>query len=378
MASAPHIVLLAARGGASYGVLKALRAIGASVDLICDCRSAIRLTRYGRPLYVSRDLSCEPAAHIAEIVNELHLRNPVDVVVPSDVAATKTLNLIKADLIPPVFPCSDSNVLRQLDNKWRFYRLCVSLGIPVPQSIYFASKSAVDPFRIKREIGYPVVVKPVDEMGGDGVVVAGSEATIAARVLGGGYRFGQGGMIVQRYVRGQDWGYAAFAVDGRIETEVTFACGPNWRSHFRNEGKLLAAARRIIEQVRYTGVVNFDCRLDCETDTFKFFECNPRFFHRVTAARLCGLNFLNAGQHRSDQVPDGVSYFPIRDVLTREGLRALWRGAWPLSALATDVMEALADPLPALFQNTSWAPAALKAVAPVLQRTVPSKVRRVQ
>jgi predicted ATP-grasp superfamily ATP-dependent carboligase len=166
-------------------------------------------------------------------------------------------------------------------------------------------------------------------------------------------------------------------VDGRIENAVTFACGPNWRTDFRQHPDLLDAARRIIEHVRYTGVVNFDCRLDADTNTFTFFECNPRFFRRVTAARLCGLNFADTGFCSGTAISDGICYFPPRDVCTREGVKGLARGRWPLSVLATDIIESVSDPIPAFVQSAAWAPAILRAMSPLLQRVAPSKLRKV-
>lgn len=372
-----NIVLLAMRGGPAYAILRALHAMGAQVHLISDCRSSIRLSRYSEPLFVSRDLSGEPSDHILRIINDLHRREPVDAVIASDVEGTMLLNRTRADLIPPVFPAADNATLRLLDNKWSFNRLCGVLGIPVPDSIFFDSKGSLEPARIERELGYPVIVKPINMMGGDGVVVVESSEAMSTRIMDNQrYAFGKTGLIVQRYVRGQDWGYAAFAVEGRIEVAVTFACGPNWRTDFQKNAALLDAARRIIEHVRYTGVINFDCRLDEGTNTFKFFECNPRFFRRVTAARLCGLNFVKAGISGEARVPDSICYFPIRDVCTREGVKCLVQGRWPLSVLAADVIESLSDPIPAFVQHAAWAPAILRTVSPFLQRVGPSKLRK--
>jgi carbamoylphosphate synthase large subunit len=370
-----NVVLLAARGATSYAVLKALYAMGARVQLICDCRSSIQFSRYARIMYVSKDLRAESPRRILELINDGHRRTPIDFVLASDVAGTMLLNVIRAELLAPAFPAADNAILRVLDNKWSFNQLCLAIGVSVPDSILFDCKERVDPARIERELGYPVVVKPVDQSGGDGVVVIGSREALSAQVLSGSYGYGATGVMVQRYVKGRDWGYSAFAVNGRVEAALTFACGPKWETEFRTHPDLLDTAARIVEHLHYTGVLNFDCRLDDETKTFKFLECNPRFFRRVTASRLCGVNFVKAAFRAETHIPDGVWYFLPRHMFTREGANRLAQGRWPLAVLGADLFETLSDPIPGLVQNAAWAETAHKTIAPLLQRLVPYGLR---
>jgi predicted ATP-grasp superfamily ATP-dependent carboligase len=300
----------------------------------------------------------------------------VDFVLASDVEGTMVLNDIRAELPMAVFPAADNATLCLLDNKWSFNQLCTAIGVPVPDSIFFSSKEQLDVPRIESEFGYPVVVKPIDQSGGDGVVIAASREDLNARVLSERYGYGATGIVVQRYVHGRDWGYSAFAVDGRVKAAVTFACGPDWATEFRAHRDLLESAGRIVEHLRYTGVLNLDCRLDDESGTFKFLECNPRFFRRVTASRLGGVNFVKAAFSSVEpSTPDGLCYFLPRHVFTPEGVRCVARGRWPISVLATDILETLSDPIPGLAQNAAWAALAHKTIAPLLQRVAPSGFR---
>jgi biotin carboxylase len=369
-----NVVLVAMRGRLAYDVLRALHGMRARVQLICDCRSSIRMSRYCETLYASRDLGNESQDRVVEVINQRHRRDPIDTVLASDVDGATLLNRIRTDLTPPVFPAPDTPTLALLNNKWRFQQLCVALGIAAPESLFFESKERLDPARIESELGYPVVVKPVDRCGGDGVIVAESADAVSVKVISNPRYVYGAGFIVQRYVRGRDWGYIAFARDGRIDVALTFACGPNWRTEIRHDPGLLDAARRIIEHVRYTGVVNFDCRLDDETSTFKFLECNPRFCRRVTATRLCGLNFVEAGLGRVAQPPAEVSYFPLRDVFTRDGVRSLAHGQWPLSIVGATIFETASDPIPGFMRKFIWQSAAQRVMSPLLQRLVRTRL----
>jgi biotin carboxylase len=371
-----NAILLAARGPTSYAVLKALHAMGARVQLICDCRSSIRLSRYARTLYVSKDLRAESPRRILDLMNECHRRRPVDFVLASDVAETMLLNDIRAELLMPVFPTADNETLRLLDNKWSFNQCCAAIGVPVPDSLFFPSKEHLDVGRIEREFGYPIVVKPVDQSGGDGVVVAANREALRARVFSERYGYGGAGILVQRYVRGRDWGYSAYAVDGDIKVAVTFACGPNWATEFACRRDLVESAERIVEHFRYTGVLNLDCRLDEESQTFKFLECNPRFFRRVTASRLVGVNFVEAAFSPIEpHASDGLCYFLPRHVFRPEGMRGLVQGRWPMSVFCADLLETLSDPIPGIAQNAAWAEAVHRKVSPLLQRAALSGLR---
>ncbi|HTI85825.1 MAG TPA: ATP-grasp domain-containing protein [Alphaproteobacteria bacterium] len=365
----PNVVLLAMRGPLAYEVLRALHAMGARVKLMCDRRSSIRFSQYCETLYVSPDIATESADRILQLVNAQHGREPIDLVVASDVAGVMLLNGIRSELSPPVFPAPDNATLALLDNKWRFQKLCLTLGIPAPDSIFFESKETLDLARVERELGYPVVVKPVDLSGSDGVIIAENAESLLRRLRSDRHHRKAGaGLIAQRYVAGQDWGYIAFAIDGHVDVALTFACGANWRTEYRDNPELHDAARRIIEHVRYTGMVNFDCRLEDETGIFQFLECNPRFSHRITATRLCGLNFLKVALGAEAQLCGDVCYRPLRDVFTRQGAGDLVRGRWPLSILVTELSETVSDPIAALIQKGPWRSTAQRAMSPLLHR----------
>jgi carbamoylphosphate synthase large subunit len=359
-------------------MLRALHAMHARVQLICDSRSSIRLSRYCETLYISRNLSAESPDRILKIINEQHRRDPIDLVIASSVAGMMLINGIRSRLAPPVFPAPDNAILALLSNKWRFQKLCLALGLPVPDSLFFESKEALDMARIDSELGYPVVVKPVDLSGGDGVVVADSPEVVSRKVVSDSRYAGEAsGLIVQRYVSGEDWGYIGFAKDGRVEVALTYACGSGWSTEFREYPALRDAARRIVEHVRYTGVVNFDCRVDDKTGTFTFLECNPRLSQRITAARLCGLNLIEVALGAKAQLREDSCYRPMPEVFTRQGASDLMHGRWPLSVLAADVRETTSDPIAALVQTTlvqksSWRSAAQRAMSPLL-RLLPTR-----
>ena len=86
----------------------------------------------------------------------------------------------------------------------------------------------------------------------------------------------------------------------------------------------------------------------------KMFECNPRFFNRMLAARLCGLDFVRAGLPVRSTQPfalDSGRFHPWNELLTARGAWRFVTGNWELRPLAGDIGEMLLDPLPPIMRK---------------------------
>jgi hypothetical protein len=86
----------------------------------------------------------------------------------------------------------------------------------------------------------------------------------------------------------------------------------------------------------------------------KLFECNPRFFGRLSAARLCGLDFVRIGL--PSETPQLLAmqhgfYYPWQELFTARGWRNLLSGRWNKEHLFRDVYEMLRDPVPPVVRN---------------------------
>jgi hypothetical protein len=112
-------------------------------------------------------------------------------------------------------------------------------------------------------------------------------------------------------------------------------------------------ATKILAATGFTGVANFDARLDSRTGRMKLFECNPRFFLRMSATRLCGLDFVKAATH-PQETPASLTtgrYYHWRELRSISGIRALLNGTWKPRLLLQDLSEMLRDPLPILARR---------------------------
>ena len=352
-------VLLCSKNDLGHHVLRSLDSVGAKVFLIHDKRTAasVGLSRRRQGiLLASPRLTDEAPEKLLRLINDFHAREPVDVVIGSDVVAMKLLHGIRADLAPAVFPFPDLETLRVLDNKWHFYNLCLEIGIDAPQTRFFATKNDIDPHEISRDFRYPVVVKPVSRHGAIGFEMIADRGGLETRILRNP-AYDHPDLLIQEYVPGIDLGLSVFARDGRVEYWTTFNCGKNWGTEFCERPELLALGKRLIAATRFSGVANFDARLDAVSGAIRMLECNPRFFARTTATRLCGLDFVRAGLAAIGLVQLDEpclcrgEFYPASQLLSIDGWKRLLAGRWPVRPMLRNLGEIISDPLPIAARN---------------------------
>lgn len=360
-----HVVLLCHFGRAGYNVQRALHGIAARTFLVHDKHAgSVRWSRDCELLHACDELNTADAAHIAEQINVLHRAIGIDCVIPADIEASLLVSKMLGTITPPIFPIPDTAVLHRLDNKWTFNNLCLEHGVAVPKTLHFKNNADFDARAVDNTLGYPVIVKPEVGFGQRDIVILRSEA--AAR----SFREADShpnGIVVQEIVAGQDWALSVFARNGVVTHWVTWECpeqlegGPRTRygvsrfqtTHFRDHPALVEMGKQLIAATGFSGIANFDARLD-ETGRMVLFECNPRLFNRILAARMCGLNFIAAGLdnapiQRSTLAP--CDYYPWQEMFTLRGWRNLLTGRWDLKYLRRDLYEMIRDPLPPLVRK---------------------------
>ena len=350
-------VLLCSDSVLGHGVLKALHSAAVKPQLIYDQRRAasLKYSRLAAKLLASDDFD-KDADRIVSHINAAHRRGSADIVLASDLAGLQVLAKNRAALEAPLFPMPAYDVLMQLADKWSFYELCLRLNLGTPRTVMFSSVSAVD-LKTVQELGYPVVVKPRLMAGGEGVRVVATEDDLRRSVLADpAYTYA--GIIVQEYIPGSDIGLGLFARNGKVEHAATFNCGENWSTLVTPRHELVSLGERVIADTTYSGVANFDARVEAGTGRIRLLECNPRFFHRITATRMCGLNFLLPGLNSATQptlLTEGTYYSP-NELATARGWGRIVSGEWPVGAALQSLRDLLIDPLPNIARKVRQDP----------------------
>jgi biotin carboxylase len=334
-------------------VLKSLRANGVRPLLVCskDAYATLRASRLAEGTLMVGDLAAQPGT-VTEAINARHRITPVDIVMATDVQGLRLLHDMPG-LQPPIYPMPDEETLDLLNDKWALYRFAVRLGLDVPRTLFFADLNDIDRRSVAREIGFPAVVKPVSQWASIGFRLVASERDLAALIDDPAYRFD--GVIVQQFVPGRDIGAGLFARAGIVHALSTFFCGPRDATEFARIPVLAAMASKIAAETRYEGVANFDARIDDKGRVW-LIECNPRFFMRITAARVCGLDFLRLGLPGcpSTPVPQARGrYYSLGDLASASGIQRALSGRWPAHVLFNSLREACADPGPSIVRRLS-------------------------
>ncbi|MDO9216551.1 MAG: ATP-grasp domain-containing protein, partial [Lacisediminimonas sp.] len=145
---------------------------------------------------------------------------------------------------------------------------------------------------IAEEFSVPFVVKPTNMAGSMGVKIVTSREDFEANILfNPAYDYSS--LIVQRYIDGPDIDLSLLADHGKVSAfaiqRVVAA-----RIEFLPNPYLEMVASNICSQSGYHGLMHIDARIDKRTGNVYLIEANPRYWASLTAAVVCGLNFVAA------------------------------------------------------------------------------------
>lgn len=360
-----NVVLICHYGRTGYNILRSLKAVNARVYLVHDRRAAsLRYSRRCKVVHAAQDLGSAHPDQVLGIINDLHRQVGLDSVIASDVESLAFLSKIRERVLAPVFPMADAGTLATLNDKWTFYKLCETAGVAVPKSLSVGCQAEFDAGVVERELGYPVIVKPVDSYGQRGISIfrdrMQAEEWKKSRVDH------DHPVIIQQYIEGTDWAISVFAQDGVIKHWVSWVCpsqldtdygvGRFLATEFQPRDDLFEMTQKVVAATGFSGVANFDARYDEQACRMKMLECNPRFFNRMSAARLSGLDFVRPGLPVANDQPatlGNVGYYPWQELFSKRGLQRLVRGQWRMAPLLHDIIDMGTDPLPPIVRK--WA-----------------------
>lgn len=226
----------------------------------------------------------------ARQLEELAREQPQAVLVPCDCPAIRLLHRLGARVPLATTPLPTPQALKTLDDKWRFHLLCEASALPVPPAVCVAGKHQLDFTSLAATLGLPFVVKPTNASGSLGVVVVRSGQDLLDHVVLD-RTYGNGPLIVQRYIDGRDIDVDLFAVDGELRAVTTHEVKGCWME-FTRHPVLEEMAAALCRATRYSGPMNLDARIEQATGRIFLLESNPRFWASLAIPAACGLNFL--------------------------------------------------------------------------------------
>jgi predicted ATP-grasp superfamily ATP-dependent carboligase len=286
----PRLLLVSSLISLPYRVLRVAAAAGADVYVLGtpasrslrysrDCKRFI-LTRY--PIVGERDVS------LADEINRAAREHAIDMVLPGDAQATRSLIAVKELIDAPVFPTPSLRKFDYLNDKWRFTELCESLGMAVPRSVLAADAATLRAQVESGVVALPAIVKPVNRDGGLGVLKL-EPSNWREQIA----RVDYAPIIAQEFIPGRDIGASLYAERGEIRAFIAHELK---RATYRalDDERIVTALSRIATHLELDGVYNFDMRL-APDGTIHYLECNPRFFYKMDLSMVAGVNFIRPG-----------------------------------------------------------------------------------
>ena len=340
-----RVLMLCSTYQLPYRVLRCAQSAGAIVYPLGNRQS--RGLKYSRhvPDFIPTDIPVDGAARpeLATQINDNVARLKIDFVLAGDIPATRSLIAIRDRVQAACFPMPDLESFDRLNDKWQFYRLCLSLGIRTPNTRLFADVAALQASLEGSKPSRAQIVKPLNRNSGEGCVVwdAASPNDVLSKI---DYR----PMIMQDFIIGEDIGSSVFCLKGEVKA---FVLHQFQRSVYRTffDARVLNDIERIARQCQLDGVFNFDMRLSADGEVY-YLECNPRFFFSISRAMIAGINLVAMGLSRTSS---GDRYIcPPAAVRFPKALLRSLAAPWKIEAESwTALKYLLSDPLPYLREK---------------------------
>ena len=299
--SAARVLVTDAGRGSAIAVIRSLGRAGLSVIAAGhDPRSAGFRSRYADERIVYPDPAAEPEA-VVELLRAVAAERAVDLIIP--VSDELLLPLARArrrfeGICSLALP--DDVALARVTDKWATIELALSLGVPVPRTTL--AETTAEALAAARELGWPVVLKPVSSRvlregrierfevayanGPEGVVATMADLEGRCKVLVQEYRTGEAHGVELLAERGS----ALMAFQHRRLHEVPISGGASaLREGAPLDPELLGQATRLLHELRWTGLAMVEFRVG--SDGPVLMEVNGRIWGSLPLAAKSGVDF---------------------------------------------------------------------------------------
>ena len=158
-----NVLILSDQFRFAYRILRCFHAAGAKVHVLGATGSrGLRSSRFCATFRERVHGYGGDLGPLIEEVNSVIAELDVDLLVPGEHFMMRPLIAMAPALNAPCFPMLSIEKFDLLNNKWRFTRLCLSLGIRCPRSQLFDDIAALNRAVQSEEVSIPFVVKPLD------------------------------------------------------------------------------------------------------------------------------------------------------------------------------------------------------------------------
>ena len=186
-------------------------------------------------------------------------------------------------------------LLNQVSNKLSFSRLVESLGLFAPKTIALSSSLTAD--QVVSELGLPIISKPSIGEGGNGIISINNLEELNDLILN--YNSLES-TILQEKVSGQDVAITLLANEGVVFVAIlrkrwftpneALNFSPMQDVEYFEAPWLVELGRKFVKFTNFSGIADFDLKVDFTNKKAWFLECDPRIMGTVSNLALFGVN----------------------------------------------------------------------------------------
>lgn len=277
----------------TLATIRSLGIRGLKVDVGSSFKSSLgSFSRYVHSAFVYPDPKLYPR-NFVNLIIKISKKNNYDVIMPIGYHCTVASSKFKDELESvSAIPVTDYERLKVAARKDATISLAESLGIPVPDTFLLERVNTPEASSFE----YPLVVKGIM---GSGII---SYATNPRELVEKFSLFcgrGHGPLLVQKYVRGEGYGFFALFNHGKPRAmfmhrrirEYPITGGASTVAESVYEPKIKEYGLKILSALDWHGVAMVEFKKDIEENDFKLLEINAKFWGSLDLAITCGIDF---------------------------------------------------------------------------------------
>lgn len=300
------------------------------------------------------------------IVNKEIESNAIDVVIPISEIESQFFIKNSHSLVAnaQVIPLASNVNFETATYKNRLGTFCEENHIAYPKSILF--DNANDFFNKGGELKYPVLLKPVHDLGGNGIVLFDSQKEL--EIFVSSKTETNDSFFIQEYIEGHDIDCSVLCLNGDILTytiQKGFLLGnnpfsPSHGIEFLDNKELLEITKRLMKALNWSGIAHIDLRYDKVRECYCIIEVNARFWGTIEASRMANINFpvllcdLTMGKNISHTEFKSIKYLSFKGLLKYIIKHPVYAFDVKSILQSTEAKSVLKDPLPTLFNLSEW------------------------
>ena len=231
-----------------------------------------------------------------ERIEQIVVEREIDVVMPVSEYAIRALSEHGHSLrcASRLVQLPDFRIFDMATDKASFAKFLAAHGLPLPPTVVVTV--GADRPEALSALNFPVLAKPTHGYGGHGIKRFETPAELDLFLTG--QRAGQE-WVVQEFIRGRDIGVSVLCQDGDIVAcTIQHAIVPSlvpfeaaFDLEFRNDAEAIEVVRKLMAELRWSGVANIDMRLREGGGTPLILEVNGRYWRTLLGALNTGINF---------------------------------------------------------------------------------------